>query len=126
MSFKPIKIWEEINKLAERNEDLRDELEIMDLKIQHICSDTGQKWWVHIKKDLEFGSGEMEYDVKLTATEYWWDEMLARKIKGGRAYLEGNLIIDGKFSDAIEYGGFLGVLAGIQEEDKEENANQIN
>lgn len=125
MNFNPIKLWEEVRELAKRNEDLRDEFYATDLKVQHICSDTGYKWWVHLKENFEFGEGEMEHNgCELTATQEMWEKMLAGEIKGGRAWVEKKLKIEGDFQDSIEYGGFLKVLKCIQEEDAEENANQ--
>jgi len=123
MSFEPFKIWEDINKLAEISEDLRDELETEEFRVQNIVSDTGYKWWVHIKPNIEYGVGEIgNPQFTLTTTEEWWIKILNKEIKGGQAYGQGHLSIDGNFGYAISYGSFLGVVNIIAEEIAEENA----
>lgn len=117
MKFEPFKMWEDIKKLAEISEDLRDELEVEELKVQNVVSDVGYKYWVHIKPVLEFGEGEINKpDFTLIATEEWWIKMLNKEIRGREAYMQGNLIIEGNFSRALAYASLLSIVNEIKEE----------
>ncbi len=56
-----LKIFEFWKQVAMENEDLKEELEDMDIKVQMVLSDVDKKFWVIAKEGkVEYGEGETE------------------------------------------------------------------
>jgi putative sterol carrier protein len=116
-----MEMWQEIKDLCERNEELQEELELLNLRTQQVYLDTGYKFWVILNKDgVQFGEGEIENpDLIFSANEIAFQQMIDKEAKGGELFMSGDLKIDGSLSTAIAYGSFLGLANSIFEEEQE-------
>ncbi len=112
-------LCEALKQLAVENEDLKEEIEDMDLTIvQFEWTDAGYKYWV------KFGEGQVEYaegeaedpSVTMKATAATWGGMGSGEIDSTSAYMSGDLQIEGNLQDAIAYGEINGMVGDILKE----------
>ncbi|MFX0043947.1 MAG: SCP2 sterol-binding domain-containing protein [Candidatus Hodarchaeota archaeon] len=102
-----LKLYEFIKQLAEENEELKEELEDIDLMtVQLVVTDIDYKYWLKIGEGkLDYGEGEAEDpSVTMSATTATWAGMGSGEIDGTSAYMSGDLVIEGNLQDAIAFG----------------------
>ncbi len=106
-------LYEFIKQVAAENEDLKEELEDMDLiQVQFVVSDGGPyKYWVKAgDSKFEYGEGEIDDpNVTMTATAETWGALGSGEADSTSAYMSGDLQIDGNLQDAIAYGEVLSI-----------------
>jgi len=105
-----LKMYEFVKQVAEESEDLKEELEDIDLMtVQLIVTDADYKYWVQLGEG-KVGYGEGEADdagVTMSATGATWAGLSSGEIDSTSAYMSGDLVIEGKLQDAIAYGEIL-------------------
>jgi putative sterol carrier protein len=112
-------LCEAFKQLAVENEDIKEEVEDMDLTVvQFDWSDVGYKYWV------KFGEGQVDYaegeaddpSVTMIATSTTWGGLGSGEIDATSAYMAGDLQIEGNLQDAIAYGEINGMVGDVLRE----------
>ncbi len=112
-------LCEAFKQLAAENEDIKEEVEDMDLTVvQFEWSDVGYKYWV------KFGEGQVEYaegeaedpSVTMIATGATWGALGSGELEATSAYMAGDLQIEGNLQDAIAYGEINGMVGDVLKE----------
>ncbi|MFW9901458.1 MAG: SCP2 sterol-binding domain-containing protein, partial [Candidatus Thorarchaeota archaeon] len=112
-------LCEAFKQLAAENEDIKEEVEDMDLTVvQFEWSDVGYKYWV------KFGEGQVEYaegeaedpSVTMIATSATWGGLGSGELEATSAYMAGDLQIEGNLQDAIAYGEINGMVGDVLKE----------
>lgn len=104
-------MYEFVKQVAEENEDIKEELEDVDILVQLIVSDADYHYWVKMGDGkVEYGEGDADDpSVTMTATGATWAGLGSGEIDSTSAYMSGDLQIDGNLQDAIAYGEILGM-----------------
>ena len=105
-----LKMYEFVKQVAEESEDLKEELEDIDLMtVQLIVTDADYKYWVQLGEGkVSYGEGEADdASVTMSATGATWAGLSSGEIDSTSAYMSGDLVIEGNLQDAIAYGEIL-------------------
>jgi putative sterol carrier protein len=104
-------MYEFVKQVAKENEDIKEELEDVDILVQLIVSDADYHYWVKMGDGkVEYGEGDADDpSVTMTATGATWAGLGSGEIDSTSAYMSGDLQIDGNLQDAIAYGEILGM-----------------
>ena len=104
-------MYEFVKQVAKENEDIKEELEDVDILVQLIVSDADYHYWVKMGDGkVEYGEGDTDDpSVTMTATGATWTGLGSGEIDSTSAYMSGDLQIDGNLQDAIAYGEILGM-----------------
>ena len=120
--FEEIKIYLKIFKLFKQAsaeiDDLKEELEDIDILVQMIVTDIDYHYWV------KMGDGKLDYaegnaddpSVTMSATGATWAGLASGEIDSTSAYMSGDLVIDGNLQDAIAYGELNGLVGEVLKE----------
>ncbi|TXT60326.1 MAG: hypothetical protein BAJALOKI1v1_1280004 [Promethearchaeota archaeon] len=100
-----LKVFELYKQLAEKSEDLKEEMEDMDITVQMIISDKDKKFWVKVKEgNMEYGEGEVEEpSFTFSASFETGAGMLFGEIDATSAYMAGDITVEGNLQDAMAY-----------------------
>lgn len=112
-------LCEALKQLAVENEDIKEEIEDMDLTIvQFEYTDVGYKYWIKFGEgQVEYGEGEVEDPTAtMKAASTTWAGMGSGEIDGTSAYMSGDLQIEGNLQDAIAYGEINGMVGDVLKE----------
>lgn len=105
-----LKLPEFMKQLAEESEDLKEELEDMDLTIvQFVVTDVDYKYWIKLGEGtVDYGEGEAEdANVTMKAAIATWIGLGSGELDSTSAYMSGDLAIEGNLQDAIAYGEIM-------------------
>ena len=112
-------LCEAFKQLAAENEDIKEEVEDMDLTVvQFEWSDVGYKYWVKFGEgQVDYGEGEAEDpSVTMIAASPTWIGLGSGEIDATSAYMAGDLQIEGNLQDAIAYGEINGMVGDVLKE----------
>ncbi len=100
-----LKVYELFKQVAEENEDLKEELEDMDITIQMNITDADAKFWLKAKEGtLEFGEGDVENpSFTFSATKEIGAGMLFGEVDATSAYMAGDITVEGNLQDAMAF-----------------------
>ncbi|MHA1194928.1 MAG: SCP2 sterol-binding domain-containing protein [Promethearchaeota archaeon] len=100
-----LKVFELFKQIAEENEDLKEELEDMDIAIQMVITDKDKKFWLKAHDGtLEFGEGEVENpSFTFSATQEVGAGMLFGEVDATSAYMAGDITVEGNLQDAMAF-----------------------
>ena len=100
-----LKVFELFKQIAEENEDLKEELEDMDIVIQMIITDKTAKFWLKAHDgSLEFGEGDVENpSFTFSATQEVGAGMLFGEVDATSAYMAGDITVEGNLQDAMAF-----------------------
>jgi len=100
-----LKVFELFKQIAEENEDLKEELEDMDIVIQMIITDKEAKFWLKAHDGtLEFGDGLTENpSFTFSATQEVGAGMLFGEVDATSAYMAGDITVEGNLQDAMAF-----------------------
>ena len=100
-----LKVYELFKQVAEENEDLKEELEDMDITIQMIITDADAKYWLKAHDGtLEFGEGDVEnLSFTFSATKEVGAGMLFGEVDATSAYMAGDITVEGNLQDAMAF-----------------------
>ena len=105
-----LKMYEFVKQVAEESEDLKEELEDIDLMtVQLVVTDADYKYWVRLGEGkVDYGEGEADdASVTMSATGATWAGLSSGELDSTSAYMSGDLVIEGNLQDAIAYGEIL-------------------
>ena len=100
-----LKMFELFRQIAEENEDLKGELEDMDIAIQMIITDADARFWLKAHDGtLEFGEGEVDNpSFTFSAAKEVGAGMLFGEVDATSAYMAGDITVEGNLQDAMAF-----------------------
>ena len=100
-----LKMFELFKQIAEENEDLKEELEDMDIAIQMIITDANARFWLKAHDGtLEFGEGDVDNpSFTFSATKEVGAGMLFGEVDATSAYMAGDITVEGNLQDAMAF-----------------------
>ena len=107
-----LKMYDFVKQMIEESEDLKEELEDIDLmEVQLVVTDVNYKYWVKLGDGkIDYGEGEAaDPSVTMAATGAIWAALSSGELDSTGAYMSGDLVIEGNLQDAIAYGEVLGL-----------------
>jgi putative sterol carrier protein len=107
-----LKMYEFVKQISEESEDLKEELEDIDLMtVQLVVTDANYKYWVKLGEGkVDYGEGEADdASVTMSAAGGTWAGLSSGEIDSTSAYMSGDLVIEGNLQDAIAYGEILSI-----------------
>ena len=99
------KIYELFKQIAEENEDLKEELEDMDITVQMILTDADAKAWMKAHDGiLEYGDGDVDSpSFTFSATKEVGLGLLFGEVDATSAYMAGDITVEGNLQDAMAF-----------------------
>ena len=100
-----LKVFEMFKQIGQENEDLKEELEDMDITIQMIITDADKKFWLKAKEGtLEYGEGNVDNpSFTFSATKEVGSGMLFGEVDATSAYMAGDITVEGNLQDAMAF-----------------------
>ena len=100
-----LKVFDMFKQIAEENDDLKEELEDMDIAIQMNITDADKKFWLKAGGGtMEFGEGEVENpSFTFSATKEVGSGMLFGEVDATSAYMAGDITVEGNLQDAMAF-----------------------
>ena len=100
-----LKVYELFKQVAEENDDLKEELEDMDITIQMNVTDVDAKFWLKAKEGtLEFGAGTVDNpSFTFSATKEVAAGMIFGEVDATSAYMAGDITVEGNLQDAMAF-----------------------
>ncbi|MFX1487754.1 MAG: SCP2 sterol-binding domain-containing protein [Promethearchaeota archaeon] len=97
--------FEFIKAISTENEDLKEELEDMDIAIQLVISDADKKYWLTVKEgDLDFGEGDVDNpSFTMSSTLEVGAGILMGEVDATSAYMAGDITVEGNLQDAMAF-----------------------
>ena len=100
-----MKSFEFIKQISIENEDLKEELEDMDIVIQMVITDADKKFWLSVKEgDLDFGDGDVENpSFTMSSPLEVGAGILMGEVDATSAYMAGDITVEGNLQDAMAF-----------------------
>ena len=100
-----MKVFEFIKQISTENEDLKEELEDMDIAIQMNITDADKKFWLKAHDGtMEFGEGDVDNpSFTFSATKEVGSGMLFGEVDATSAYMAGDITVEGNLQDAMAF-----------------------
>ncbi|MFX0005169.1 MAG: SCP2 sterol-binding domain-containing protein [Promethearchaeota archaeon] len=100
-----MRMYEFIKQISKENEDLKEELEDMDIAISMIITDTDKKYWLTVKEgDLDFGEGDVDNpSFTMSSTLEVGAGILMGEVDATSAYMAGDITVEGNLQDAMAF-----------------------
>ncbi|MFX1308844.1 MAG: SCP2 sterol-binding domain-containing protein [Promethearchaeota archaeon] len=100
-----MKVFEFIKQISTENEDLKEELEDMDIAIQMVISDADHKFWLTVKEgDLDFGDGEVDNpSFTMSSNLEVAAGIMMGEVDATSAYMAGDITVEGNLQDAMAF-----------------------
>ncbi len=98
-------MYEFTKQISTENEDLKEELEDMDIAIQQILTDIDKKYWLTVKEgDLAFGEGDVDNpSFTMSSTLEVGAGILMGEVDATSAYMAGDITVEGNLQDAMAF-----------------------
>ncbi|MBY8982934.1 MAG: SCP2 sterol-binding domain-containing protein [Candidatus Lokiarchaeota archaeon] len=103
-----LKCFELYNQIANEMEDLKEELEDIEITVQIILTDVDKKYWIKaVEGKLSYGDGEVENpSFTFSATKEIGIGMLFGEVDATSAYMAGDITVEGNLQDANLSGSY--------------------
>jgi putative sterol carrier protein len=100
-----LKVFGFIKEVSTSNEDLKEELEDMDIAIQMVITDADKKFWLSVKEgNLDFGDGEVENpSFTMSSNLEVGAGILMGEVDATSAYMAGDITVEGNLQDAMAF-----------------------
>ena len=100
-----LKVFGFIKEISTENEDLKEELEDMDIAIQMVITDADKKYWLSVKEGLlDFGEGDVENpSFTMSSTLEVGSGILMGEVDATSAYMAGDITVEGNLQDAMAF-----------------------
>ncbi|MFX1314724.1 MAG: SCP2 sterol-binding domain-containing protein [Promethearchaeota archaeon] len=100
-----MRVFEFIKQVSTENEDLKEELEDMDIAIQMVITDADYKFWLTVKEgDLDFGDGEVENpSFTMSSNLEVGAGIMMGEVDATSAYMAGDITVEGNLQDAMAF-----------------------
>jgi len=94
-----------IKAISVENEDLKEELEDMDIAIMLVVNDADKKYWMTVKEGLlDFGEGDVENpSFTMSATLEVLSGIVMGEVDATSAYMAGDITVEGNLQDAMAF-----------------------
>ncbi|MFX0142531.1 MAG: SCP2 sterol-binding domain-containing protein [Candidatus Hodarchaeota archaeon] len=98
-------MYEFIKQISKENEDLKEELEDMDIAISMIITDLDKKYWLTVKEgNLDFGEGDVDNpSFTMSSTLEVGAGILMGEVDATSAYMAGDITVEGNLQDAMAF-----------------------
>ena len=98
-------VFDFIKQISTENEDLKEELEDMDIAIQMIITDADKKNRLTVKEGaLDFGEGDVENpSFTMSSTLEVGAGILMGEVDATSAYMAGDITVEGNLQDAMAF-----------------------
>jgi len=101
-----LKCFELYNQIANEMEDLKEELEDMDISVQIILTDVDKKYWIKAQEGkLSYGDVDNP-SFTFSATKEIGIGMLFGEVDATSAYMAGDITVEGNLQDANLFWSF--------------------
>jgi putative sterol carrier protein len=99
------KMMEFFAAIAKENEDLKEELEDMDIVVQQVITDKDKKYWIKAQNgDITYGEGEVENpSFTFSCVLAVGAGMLFGEVDATSAYMAGDITVEGNLQDAMAF-----------------------
>lgn len=100
-----ITMYDLYKQIAVENEDLKEELEDMDIVVQQVITDKDAKFWMRAKEGtLEYGTGDVENpSFTFSCVLAVGAGMLFGEVDATSAYMAGDITVEGNLQDAMAF-----------------------
>jgi len=100
-----MKVFDFIKQVSTENEDLKEELEDMDIAIQMVITDADKKFWLSVKEgDLDFGDGNVDNpSFTMSSNLEVGAGILMGEVDATSAYMAGDITVEGNLQDAMAF-----------------------
>ena len=100
-----IKFFDFIKQISTENEDLKEELEDMEITIQMIITDADKKYWLKVKEGaLDYGEGDVDSpSFTMSSTLEVGAGILMGEVDATSAYMAGDITVEGNLQDAMAF-----------------------
>lgn len=100
-----LKVFEFFKQIAEENEDLKEELEDMEITVQQVITDKDAKFWIKAKDgSIEYGEGDVDNpSFTFSCTMTVGAGMLYGEVDATSAYMAGDITVEGNLQDAMAF-----------------------
>lgn len=100
-----LQMYEFVKQISKENEDLKEELEDMDIAISMVISDVDKKYWLTVKDgDLDFGEGDVDNpSFTMSSTLEVGAGILMGEVDATSAYMAGDITVEGNLQDAMAF-----------------------
>jgi len=99
------KMLQFMKEISGENEDLKEELEDMEIAIQLVFTDADKKFWLTVKEGaLDFGEGDVENpSFTLSSTLEVGAGIVMGEVDATSAYMAGDITVEGNLQDAMAF-----------------------
>jgi putative sterol carrier protein len=99
------KVWDFFCQIAEENDDLKEELEDMEIEVQMVITDKEAKYWLKAKDGkLTWGEGVTPNpSFTFSCTMAVGAGMLFGEVDATSAYMAGDITVEGNLQDAMAF-----------------------
>ncbi|MFX1344371.1 MAG: SCP2 sterol-binding domain-containing protein [Promethearchaeota archaeon] len=99
------KTLEFMKQISGENEDLKEELEDMEIAIQLVFTDADKKFWLTVKEgDLDYGEGDIDNpSFTLSSTLEVGAGIVMGEVDATSAYMAGDITVEGNLQDAMAF-----------------------
>lgn len=99
------KVFEYFVQVAKENDDLKEELEDMDIVVQQVLTDVGKKFWLKAQEGkLSYGEGDVDNpSFTFSCTMEVGSGMLFGEVDATSAYMAGDITVEGNLQDAMAF-----------------------
>ncbi len=100
-----MRVFKFIKQVSVENEDLKEELEDMDIAIQMVINDVDRKYWLTVKDGtLDFGEGDVENpSFTMSSTLEVGAGIMMGEVDATSAYMAGDITVEGNLQDAMAF-----------------------
>ncbi len=100
-----LQMYEFVKQISKENEDLKEELEDMDIAISMVISDADKKYWLTVKEgNLDFGEGDVDNpSFTMSSTLEVGAGILMGEVDATSAYMAGDITVEGNLQDAMAF-----------------------
>ena len=98
-------MYEFTKQISVENEDLKEELEDMDIAISQILTDIDKKYWLTVKEgSLDYGEGDVDNpSFTMSSTLEVGAGILMGEVDATSAYMAGDITVEGNLQDAMAF-----------------------
>ena len=99
------KMLQFMKEISGENEDLKEELEDMEIAIQLVFTDADKKFWLTVKEGgLDFGEGDVDNpSFTLSSTLEVGAGIVMGEVDATSAYMAGDITVEGNLQDAMAF-----------------------
>ncbi|GAH35302.1 unnamed protein product, partial [marine sediment metagenome] len=99
------KMLQFMKEISGENEDLKEELEDMEIAISLVFTDADKKFWLTVKEGaLDYGEGDIENpSFTLSSTLEVGAGIVMGEVDATSAYMAGDITVEGNLQDAMAF-----------------------